>query len=131
MDVIIKRIGGEAEHEKNFSGETEDMKLIVGGWLEMVRLPQGIVMWVNEDGRHLDLPLNLFTLKEEGTDVTLINEIYGDVLFTGLDENGETIGLNPVQMNWLWERFSQGGHCIHPNVEKPYRLGLLTVQKAF
>ena len=46
-----------------------EIQEMVGGYIEIVRLPKGMSLIVNEDGRSLDLPFNKEASKEYGQDI--------------------------------------------------------------
>jgi hypothetical protein len=82
----------------------------VGGYIECVSLPSvGIDMWVDEEGKLAEVGyVNAFgtiLMQEEyGTDLNgpLVDIVVGTVIFTGgTDEEGETLGLSPEQVEFL------------------------------
>ncbi len=66
-------------HRLDHKPSLEEAQQLVGGYVEMVRLPDGKQMLVNEDGRSMDLPLN-----KEATEMLNPNrpgiDIVGDVV---------------------------------------------------
>lgn len=77
----------------------------VNGWLECVRLNHGIDMWVNEEGKMIDsCEYNATATAIFWTNFGFMTDIiYGDVMFTSSDEDGDTIGLNIKQVEYLKE----------------------------
>lgn len=80
-------------------GESYEMlQNAVGGWFELVCFPNGVDMWVNEDGIALGLPMNaLATAAHWKAFPNAIGRsfIYGNVIFTGCtDDEGDTLGLD-------------------------------------
>jgi hypothetical protein len=66
-----------------------EMQHYVGGHLEALRLPDGRIAWCNEDGKHLQLPVN-----ETATGMLLLvlqpwDQLVGDVIITTPEEAGE------------------------------------------
>ena len=94
--IISKKVG-EKPVRQDMEHTLENMQKKVGGYLEVVRFPLGIDMWVNDEGLINGLPLNLVILKGG----KVISHICGDVFFASADEEGETIGLNPAQVHWI------------------------------
>lgn len=77
----------------------------VNGWIECVRLNKGIDMWVNEEGKILDYcDYNPTATAIFWTTYGFMTDtIYGDVIFTSSNEEGETIGLTIEQVEYLKE----------------------------
>ena len=74
----------------------------VGGYIECVNLRHDIDMWVNEEGKVLDLVLNPVGTRIWTTFYGPTDTIVGNVIFTGgVDENGETLGLSDVALQNL------------------------------
>lgn len=71
----------EPKDGKKFS--LDELQAVVGGYIELVRLSRGRDMWINEEGKLNELPINLAATK-------LWHEVYGpndiivgDVMVTG------------------------------------------------
>ena len=87
-------------------GNSYDMiRNAVNGWIECVRLNHEIDMWVNEEGKMIDsCEYNpTATAIFRTTFGFMTDTIYGDVIFTSSNEEGETIGLNIEQVEYLKE----------------------------
>lgn len=102
MEIMIKKVGQEAVLVKDWEHSYENMKKIVGGYIECVSLPHGIDMWLNEEGLLEQLPLNLQT----SMNGQVVHVIVGDVFFAGHDGEGETIGLTSGQQKFIRERLT-------------------------
>ena len=95
MTAIIKRPGQPA-FRREIDNTLEAMQELVGGYIETVYLPGGIVMIVNEEGKILRLPIN-FHLN--------CDLIHGTAVFVGV--NGEDFcSLNQAQENAVWRAMS-------------------------
>lgn len=77
----------------------EALQSAVGGWVQYVQVLDGLLMWVNEEGKMDGLPHNKHAQRfwdatyEAGTDL-----IMGNVVFTGdADARGETLPLTEAQ----------------------------------
>ena len=77
----------------------------VGGLIEAVTLPNGLTLWVNEEGKNDGLPVNDYATRlfvsafGAGIDI-----IVGDAIITGgYDDEGETLGLTDEQVKSLVE----------------------------
>jgi len=83
----------------------EMIREAVHGWIECVRLNKSIDMWVNEEGRMLEsCEYNPTATAIYWTTYGFMSsQIFGDVIFTSSDNEGETIGLNLEQVNYLKE----------------------------
>lgn len=77
----------------------------VGGWIECVRLNKGIDMWVNEEGKMLEsCEYNPTATAIYWTNFGFMtDQIFGDVIFTSSDGEGETTGLTVEQVEYLKE----------------------------
>ena len=95
-EVIVKRPGlVNGPEDRTITGDLESMQEIVGGYIELVRLPgleeHGIDLYVNEEGKLNGLQANF--LIYEGRDL-----VVGTVFFVGADEEtGETVSLTAKQ----------------------------------
>lgn len=58
IKVIIKRPDEEVGHVTNISQSLKNLQNTVGGYIETVSLPDGVVIICNEEGRILGLPHN-------------------------------------------------------------------------
>lgn len=95
MTAIIKRPGQPA-FRREISNTLEALQELVGGYIETVSLPGGIVMIVNEEGKILRLPIN-FRLN--------CDLIRGTAVFVSV--NGEDFcSLNQSQENAVWRAMS-------------------------
>jgi len=80
----------------------EMLKAGVGGWLELVRINAGIDMWVNENGIAENLPYNPSATAIYWSNFGFMSgQIFGDVVFTSSNEEGDTTGLTVPQLEYL------------------------------
>jgi hypothetical protein len=95
--ISIDPLGVITEHEFQDeddypSGNTERIHEMIGGYLESVSMP-GLTMFVNEDGRRLNLPINYCA------SMIARQPILGTVVILGrVNSNGDTIGLSGEQI---------------------------------
>ena len=76
----------------------------VGGWIELVHLNAGIDMWVNENGIAENLPYNPTATAIYWSHFGFMSgTIFGDVVFTNSNDEGDTIGLTVGQLEYLNE----------------------------
>ena len=74
----------------------------VGGWIELVRLNNGVDMWVNEDGIAQNLPYNPTATAIYWSNFGFMSgQIFGDVVFTNSNDEGDTTGLTVGQFEYL------------------------------
>ena len=73
----------------------------VGGYIEAIRIRDDIVMWINEEGKIEDLPYN-FALGHNGK---IYDYIVGNAIFTGLDEEGNTVTLTNEMARYILSIF--------------------------
>jgi hypothetical protein len=118
--IITKKVG---EHLKfdTIEHSLENMQKLVGGTLDGVSLPERIVMWVDDEGLIKEKPINLITYVENQE----VHHIAGDVFFTGIDEEGETVSLSDEQMVWITNRFKIVGKSKNKEGEEYFVYGLM------
>jgi len=96
--IVVKKEGMFAppvvqEMEKGL----ENMKAIVGGWLECPHIPglaeEGIDLWCNEEGKFNGSKPN-FMLPWGDT-------VHGAVFFASSNDEGDTIGLSDAQVAFV------------------------------
>jgi Domain of unknown function (DUF3846) len=97
MKVVVKEVNKPME-VKEIENTLEDAQALVGGYIEIVRLPEGILLVLNEEGKLQGLEAN-FKL---GNDM-----IVGDVFFTKSDEEGDFVTLSDMEIalvkSWFYE----------------------------
>jgi len=96
MKAVIKKVGENPEVKEYQKIKYEDLKEAVGGWIEAVSLDNGVTLWVNEEGKLIGLKNN-FALGNMS--------IEGNVIFTSVDDEGETIGLTDDQIDYIKSLF--------------------------
>jgi hypothetical protein len=95
--ITIDPLGIVTEHEFQDSDEypsdnTQRIHEMIGGYLESVSTPM-MTMFVNEDGRRLNLPINYVA------SMIARQPILGTVVILGsVNRNGDTVGLTIEQI---------------------------------
>lgn len=83
----------------NKADSYEHLRDAVEGWIECVRLESlGLDMWVNEEGKVYSLPVNGFATSLFFREFGVVDQICGNVILTGSDRQGDTIGLTKKQI---------------------------------
>ncbi|MCY8256391.1 DUF3846 domain-containing protein [Bacillus spizizenii] len=100
--MIVKAETDEIAIIQKFPHSLESMQTVVGGYVEPVRVTDSITIWGNETGKIDGLDLNFYLL---GYDDKPLDMMVGDVLITGTDEEGETVGLTDEEIEEVKERF--------------------------
>lgn len=78
--------------------QVEKIREIIGGHLELIRSPiDGVLLWVNEEGKALRLPSNLRATVLAGLEGQML---VGNVVVTG--SNGPDIAEPPVDIEEHW-----------------------------
>lgn len=71
----------------------------VGGFIEAVNLPNGLTLWVNEEGKLDGLPVNEYATRLFVSAFGAVDVIVGNAIVTGgADDDGETLGLTDKQI---------------------------------
>jgi hypothetical protein len=106
LGVVIKADGTLERLDLSESEqELKSLQNAVGGYVQVIELKDDFTMWVNEEGKLLNLPVNeIATVIWEvrfGLDTDII---CGDVVFTGgMDEDGETLTISEANIQRLAE----------------------------
>lgn len=107
--AVIIRANGSIEQTTLTAGDTyKTLSDAVGGYIECVTIENEIDMWVNEEGKLIDLPYNATATGFFWTSYGFMSDvIMGDVILTGSNvDDGETVGLNDGQIAWLNQMLS-------------------------
>ncbi|MDX1421567.1 MAG: DUF3846 domain-containing protein [Kiloniellales bacterium] len=86
--IVACRVGQEPVVE-TLNLTLGPMQHFVGGYIEAVRLDNHLILWCNEEGRILGLPVN----RRLGPGIN----IYGDFFVAASDADGREIGLTEAQ----------------------------------
>lgn len=95
MTAIIKNPGQPA-FTRQINNELSALQDLVGGYIQTVYLPHGVIMIVNEEGKLMGLKPN-FRLEHD--------LIVGTVVFVSADGE-EFTGLSERQENYIWRMMS-------------------------
>lgn len=98
IKVIVKRPDEEVGHVTNISQSLKNLQNTVGGYIETVSLPDGVVIICNEEGRILGLPHNCIAY---GVDFV------GTIIVCG--RSGEEFADIPISLAEWKEILAQGG----------------------
>lgn len=87
----------------DFPGEDayKTLSSAVEGYIQPVYLPSKEVdMWVHEEGKIINLPINSFGTELWEENYGFSDVILGNIIITGLtDDNGDTLGLTDEQVS--------------------------------
>ena len=85
---------------------------------------KGIDMWVNDEGKLLNLIPSLAIMDEKGK---LIDMIHGNVLFSRFNEDGDTLPLHDEDIDFIKERMTKrtSGYFVNKETEEVTRLSNL------
>lgn len=95
MTAIIKNPGQPA-FTRQIDNELSALQDLVGGYIQTVYLPHGVIMIVNEEGKLMGLKPN-FRLEHD--------LIVGTAVFVSADGE-EFAGLSERQENYIWRMMS-------------------------
>ena len=89
------------EIKKEYESTYEMLKDGVGGWIEHILIgalgERGIDIWINEEGKLINLPETVAITDEDGK---ILDVLCGNLVFTRTDDEGETareIGLAVIR----------------------------------
>jgi hypothetical protein len=81
------------------SNEYEQLSGAVGGLIQAVDLKPDLTVWMNEEGKLMDLPVNIIGTHMWERSFGQTDILVGDIVFTGnTDDEGETTDLSHA---WL------------------------------
>ena len=102
MKSLIYRTGKWEEKEFDEKNSLAFLQKEVGGLIE--RIPyfdeleeMKIDAWINEEGKLKKLPPSMIVYQDE----ELIDVICGDIVFTKFTEDGETVGLDENDIDYI------------------------------
>lgn len=113
MRIMIKEVGKTPIAKEVESFGFRDMQDVVGGLLEHVSVSDTVDMWINDEGKLLGLPTNLF-LAYNGR---IYDSVQGDILFSSHDDEGETIGLSKDDEKVVMGMYNRLVMCHDPFTE--------------
>ena len=104
MIYMTTKVGEQPElHNEEVADTYELIRNSVGGYIEALRLSETCTLWINEEGKLNDLEPNFFLTDRAGNKVDVV---VGNVIFTGIDEEGDTVGLSQEDIELIQERFT-------------------------
>ena len=95
MRAIVKEVG-KAPVVTDIENTLDALKSLVGGYIEVVGLDDGVLLICNEEGKMQGLPPNFST----GYDV-----IVGTAVFVSFDGGEDFTDLNDWQIEYLMSKF--------------------------
>ena len=89
----------EVEQDTNEFVSYATLSRAVGGMIEAVTLPNGLTLWVNEEGKMDGLAPNVYATRLFVSAFGAVDVIVGNAIVTGgADDDGETLGLTDEQV---------------------------------
>ncbi len=89
----------EVEQDTNEFVSYATLSRAVGGLIEAVSLPNGLTLWVNEEGKNDGLAPNVLATRLFISAFGAVDVIVGNAIITGgADDEGETLGLTDAQV---------------------------------
>jgi hypothetical protein len=111
MKFMTMKVGEQPElKEYEIEQENDTYEIVrtaVGGYIEALRLSDTCTLWINEEGKINELEPNFILTDRAGNQVDFV---VGDVIFTGVDEEGYTVGLSQEDIELIQERFTDRFH---------------------
>lgn len=99
--VLVRKQNEDFQVVETKTLSLEYLQSQVGGFIELVSWFEdlnnlGIDMWINEEGKLIENLKTTFIVVDNNGEV--VDAIFGDVVFTSTDMEGNTIGLNDIQI---------------------------------
>lgn len=88
----------------NYDSENayEVISQAVGGYIEVVQLTPKLFMYLNEEGKLLNLEINRFATEAFWQRFGMLSDvIVGDVVFASHNEEGEVVSLENEEMQFI------------------------------
>ena len=101
---IVHIKAGEDPVIKEVDDSLETFQKLVGGYIEPVRLKNNIDLWLNDEGKILNLKPNIILYK----DGKQVDFVVGDAFFAGEANEGETVGLTDEQIRHISDNLHEG-----------------------
>jgi hypothetical protein len=79
----------------------EEMQSIVDGYIESVPIFNGVDIFVNEEGKLMNLPVNRLILHNGN----IIDMLVGNIIISASDDEGEIVSLQDYQINEMTKIF--------------------------
>ena len=95
MKAIIKEVGQKPRID-DIKNDLETIKSLIGGYVEVLRMEENILLICNEEGKLNGLPPNFST----GYDI-----IAGTAVFVSFDGKEDFTGLSDTQMLLIMDKF--------------------------
>ena len=108
--VLVRKQNEDCKVVKTDTLELEYLQSQVGGLIELISWSDnldslGVDMWINEDGKLIEGLGATFIVVDKQEEIRDV--IYGDVIFTSTDSEGNTIGLNDIQIQSIKREFGK------------------------
>lgn len=94
-------------HNEEVADTYELVREAVGGYIEALRMSDTCVLWINEEGKLDELEPNFILTDRAGNQIDFVA---GNVIFTGTNEEGETVSLSEEDIELIQERFTDRLH---------------------
>jgi hypothetical protein len=85
----------------------------VGGWVQAVDFRDDLTIWVNEEGKLNNLPINAEATKIWAHFFGNTDFIVGNAVFTGgTDENGETMAISADAETFIYQQVESSKYLV-------------------
>ena len=108
--VLVRKQNEDFKVVKTDTLELEYLQSQVGGLIELISWSDnldslGVDMWINEEGKLIEGLGATFIVVDKQEEIRDV--IYGDVIFTSTDSEGNTIGLNDIQIQSIKREYGK------------------------
>lgn len=93
--IVLSTEGTLSEIDLDAGNTLKILQSAVAGWVQAVDFAADLTIWVNEEGKIHNLPINAKATQIWTHFFGYTDLIVGNAVFTGgVDENGETLGIS-------------------------------------
>lgn len=100
--IVIKNVGEKMKEAELQEDSLAQFQEIVGGYVDVVRLPLGIDLWCDDEALIKNNPTPNFIVSRGA--LYDLQFIFGNVAFASTDNEGNTIPLNHDQKTYIEKR---------------------------
>ncbi len=111
--IILNVDGNLSEMDLDRADALRDLQRAVDGWVQAIDFRDDLTIWVNEEGKLNNLPINAEATKIWAHFFGNTDFIVGNAVFTGgTDENGETMGISADAEAFIYQQVESSKYLV-------------------